>query len=74
MVRVLDYWKFWAEEVDSFCIFGVFMQKIDDKNDLKYIEQIKTEKGYWKREDFFDYLSLEFKEYNNQALVHFNSR
>lgn len=65
---VLDNWMFLAEKVESFCVFGVFMQKIDDQSDLWYIEQIKTEKGYWKRDDFIDYLSLEYKDYNNQAL------
>lgn len=65
---ILEHWRFLAAEVESFCIFGVFMQKIDDEYELWYIEQIKTEKGYWKREDFFDYLSLEFKDYNNEAL------
>ncbi len=45
-------WKQLFENESHICILGAYLQDLEDRNELWYIEQIKTEKGYWKREDF----------------------
>ena len=55
---VIEEWKLLAQEEESFCIFGAYLEELNEEGtySLYYIEQIKTLKGYWKMKDYENYL------------------
>lgn len=46
---IIDTWKDLFENQESVCIFGAYLQEIDNNGELWYIQKIKTNNGYWDR-------------------------
>jgi hypothetical protein len=56
--KVIDSWATLVDEQESICLYGARLQAPEQDNiSLWYIDQIKTQNGYWKMENYHDFLS-----------------
>ncbi|MDD4974501.1 MAG: hypothetical protein PHY93_09145 [Bacteriovorax sp.] len=58
--KVIESWSVLIENQESICIHGAYLQEDEQNNNsLWYIDQIKTQNGYWKMENYYDFLSYD---------------
>lgn len=49
--KVLSDWNNLFNGASSVCIFGAYLQDLNDEETMWYIESIKTDNGYWHRSE-----------------------
>lgn len=56
--KVIDSWSTLINGQESICLHGAYLKEDEHSNtSLWYIDQIKTQNGYWKMENYHDFLS-----------------
>jgi hypothetical protein len=56
--KVIESWSTLIENQESICIHGAYLEEDEQNNiSLWYIDQVKTQNGYWKMENYHDFLS-----------------
>lgn len=56
--KVIESWSVLMENQESICIHGAYLEDDEQNNNsLWYIDQVKTQNGHWKMENYHDFLS-----------------